>query len=313
MTRVDGTAGLPHCLSFLLLAAAVTACSPRAFAERIVLQGGAPAEGGIPYGVSPQQVLDVYRPGASRTAAPVVVFLYGGRWSSGTRRDYKALAHAFTGRGWIVVVPDYRLYPDVKFPGWVEDGARAIRWTFDNAARLGGDTSRVSVVGHSAGGHTAALLALDERYLRTAGVTPGSMRAFVSIAGPVETTWTDPDIQALMGPREGWAATYPATFIDGTERPVLFLHGSDDRTVSYLNSMRLAERIRARGGCTAVRIYDGIGHVPIILAAMFPSLAGAPVLNDVIRFIQDPAAQCARGGGVTTTANDAASVRQSPP
>ncbi|MEJ7758197.1 MAG: alpha/beta hydrolase [Gemmatimonadaceae bacterium] len=297
MTRADWTTGLPHCLSSLLLALTVTACSPRAFAERIVVRGDAPAETGNAYGVSPQQVLDVYRPGASRTAPPVIVFLYGGRWSSGTRHDYRALANAFTGRGWIVIVPDYRLYPDVKFPAWVEDGARAIRWAFDNAARLGGDTARVSVVGHSAGGHTAALLALDERYLRAAGVSPGSVRAYVSIAGPVETTWTDPDIQALMGPKEGWAATYPATFIDGTERPVLFLHGSDDKTVSYLHSIRLAERIRAVGGCAAARIYDGIGHVPIILAAMFPSLASAPVLNDVIRFIQDPAAQCARGGG----------------
>jgi pimeloyl-ACP methyl ester carboxylesterase len=183
-----------------------------------------------------------------RLAAPVVVYLFGGRWQNDSKDQYRLLGDALTRRGLVLVVPDYRLYPEVEFPGWVEDAARAVRWTRDNIQRFGGDPGRIWVVGHSAGGHTAALLALDDRYLREAGVPTPGVQGFVSLAGPVNSEWTAADVQALMGPRAGWPATYPATHIDGTERPLLLLHGSGDRTVSPANSVSLAKRIREQGG-----------------------------------------------------------------
>ena len=274
-------------ITFAAAAAVMTACSPRTIAERVALRSTVKAQSAIAYGSHPRQILDVYRPRTTPDRARVFVFLYGGRWSSGTRLDYKALAGEMTRRGWIVIVPDYRLSPEVRFPGWVEDGALAVKWAFDNAAQFGGDTTRIYVAGHSAGGHTAALLALDERYLRAAGGRARTVRGFVSIAGPVATTWTDPDIQAAMGPASGWPATYPSTFVDGYERPLLLLHGQDDNTVSYLNSTALAARIRERGGCAVVRTYPSVGHVGIILAAMFPSLASASVLDDITRFARN--------------------------
>lgn len=277
----------------------MAACSPRHLAERIAIGPDTRLNAGIAYGSSPRQHLDVYRPREKHDRARVIVFLYGGRWTSGTRRDYTLLARSFTSRGWVVVIPDYRLYPEVRFPAWIEDGASVVRWTVGNITKFGGDTARIFVIGHSAGGHTAALLALDENYLRTAGVRPGLVRGFVSIAGPVETTWTDPDIQAAMGPRAGWPATYPAMFIDGSERPLLLLHGTDDKTVSYLNSVRLAARIIDHGGCARVKTYAGIGHVGIILAAMLPSLSSAPVLDDITRFARDvESGACQRASGL---------------
>ncbi len=273
----------------LSIACVVTACSPRQFAERVALGSDTRVGSGVAYGNGPRQVLDVYRPGSKPDTASVIVFLYGGRWTSGNRREYAALARALTSRGWVVVIPDYRLSPEFRFPAWIEDGANAVRWTFANITRFGGDTTRVFVIGHSAGGHTAAMLALDETYLRAAGVRPASVRGFVSIAGPVATTWTDPDVQAAMGPSERWPSTYPATFIGGTEPPILLLHGTDDKTVSYLNSVRLASLIRQRRGCAGVRTYPAIGHVGIILAAMFPSLSSASVLDDIGRFVKNPA------------------------
>jgi acetyl esterase/lipase len=218
----------------------------------------------------------------------VVVFLYGGRWKHGSKRDYLLLANTLARRGWVVVVPDYRLYPAVRFPGWVDDGARAVRWTRDHAARFGGDTSRLFVVGHSAGAHTAALLALDERYLRSAGVPAGAVRGFVSLAGPVDTTWTAPDVQRLMGPERGWPSTYPVRHIDGTEPPLLLLHGASDDVVGSRNSVRLAGRIRERGGCARASVYRGVGHIEIALALAFPALRLAPVLDDLARFVRDP-------------------------
>nr|MBA2304911.1 alpha/beta hydrolase [Acidobacteriota bacterium] len=200
----------------------------------------------LAYGSGIRQRLDLYRPRDTRAAVPVVVFLYGGRWQYGSKAEYRLLGDAFTRRGLMVVVPDYRLSPSVQFPAWVEDAAGAVRWVRDSIGRYGGDPSRIFVVGHSAGAHTAALLALDGRYLRRAGVPRAALRGFVALAGPVATRWTDADVQALMGPPESWPATYPMTHVDGTDPPLLMLHGERDRTVSPGNSVRLAARIRQR-------------------------------------------------------------------
>lgn len=284
----------------VVLGMVAAACSPRRVAETLLTGDHFVRTADVRYGDRPRQRLDVYRPRTVRGAVPVVVFLYGGRWQEGSRDLYRLLGDAMTRRGWVVVVPDYRLAPDVSFPAWVEDGARAVRWAHHHAARLGGDPARIFVVGHSAGAHTAALLALDERHLREAGVPARAVRGVVALAGPVDTAWTDPDVQALMGPRQGWPATYPATHVDGTEPPLLLLHGGGDRTVSPRNSRTLAGRIRARGGCAAAKEYAGLGHVEIVVALAAPWLRRAPVLADVAEFVRDPRAVCA---GAATAAS----------
>ena len=277
------------------VAGIVAACSPRRGIERLALSGGVVRSAGLAYGDDARQRLDVYRAWGTPTAAPVIVFLYGGRWRSGARRDYILLGSALARRGWVVVVPDYRVYPAARFPAWVDDGARAVRWARDHAARFGGDSTRLVVVGHSAGAHTAALLALDERYLRDAGLPGGAVRGFVSLAGPVDTTWTAPDVQQLMGPRSGWPATYAYNFIDGTEPPLLLLHGASDGVVGVGNSARLAQRIRARGGCARLGVCRGAGHVGIVLALAFPALGPARAIRDLQAFVRDPAGQSCPG------------------
>ena len=274
----------------LTIALALTACAPRAALERAVLGRDVIRDADLAYGSDARQRVDVYRPRDRARAAPVLLVVYGGRWKYGAKRDYLLLADRLARRGWIVVLADYRHYPDVIFPAFVEDVAHAVRWTADHASAYGGDTSRLLVLGHSSGAHTVALLALDEHYLRDAGVAPGAVRGFVSLAGPVDTTWTARDVQRIMGPREGWRATWPATFIDGTEPPLLLLHGTRDDVVSAGNSVRLAERIRARGGCARARLYRGLDHVEIMVALAFPRRGDATVADDVAAFVRDPVA-----------------------
>lgn len=273
------------CVAVLLLC---TGCSPLQVMNTLIPDRGFVVTRDVTYGSLPRQKLDVYRPRGLRESAPVAVFLYGGRWQSGSKADYRLLGQALTRRGIVLVVADYRLYPEVRFPAFVEDGARAVRWTRDNIAGFGGDTARIFVIGHSAGGHTTTLLALDERLLRDAGVPPGTVRGFVSLAGPVDTVWTDADVQALMGPRQGWPATYPATHIDGVEPPLLLLHGAGDRTVNPSSSVRLAARIRQAGGCIRTQVYPKVGHVEIVVAFAAPWLGIAPVMNDIVEFIRKP-------------------------
>jgi len=267
-------------------------CSPQHAADFFLLHRDLDIARDLPYGSDPREQLDVYRPRTPRVAAPVVVFLYGSRWQYGSKTQYHLLGQALTGRGLVAVVPEYRLYPQVTFPGWVEDAARAVRWVRDSIGAYGGDPTRIFIVGHSAGGHTAALLALDPQYLRRVGIPAGTVRGVVSLAGPVATTWTDPDVQTLMGPPERWRGTYPLELVDGTGSPLLLLHGGRDEIVAAQNSVLLGSRIREAGGCARVIIYRNLDHVGIVIALAVPGLNIAPVLEEIIRFVRHPQYGC---------------------
>ena len=140
-------------IPFLLLPAA---CAPRRIAESILLGSHFEMLGDVSYGPAPQHRLDLYRPRGTRSAVPVVVFLHGGRWQHGSREEYRLLGDALTREGVVAVVPDSRRYPEVRFPVWVEDAARAVRWVRDSIAAFGGDPRRIFVMGHSSGAHTAS-------------------------------------------------------------------------------------------------------------------------------------------------------------
>ncbi|CAN5643783.1 alpha/beta hydrolase [soil metagenome] len=275
-------------ISGVIGALLATSCSPLRLAEALMVGDHFVQTVDIPYSEGEMHRLDVYTPRGARGQSPVIVFLYGGRWQNGSRDQYRLLGDALTRRGVVVVVPDYRLYPDTIFPGWVEDGAQAVLWTQQNIQSFGGDPSSIFIVGHSAGAHTAVLLGLDERWLRGAGVDPQVVQGIVSIAGPVDTSWTDPDVQALMGPQDGWPATYPASHLRPDAPPILLLHGEGDRTVSATNSTRLAARLHDRGGCARAILYPRVGHVEIVLTLAAPWLRRAPVRENILSFLEDP-------------------------
>jgi acetyl esterase/lipase len=269
---------------------ALTACSLRKAADVVFVGKQFTLSASVPYDTGARHTLDVYRPtNATASTAPVVVFLYGGRWETGAKNEYTLVGDALTRRGYIAVIPDYRLAPGVKFPAWIDDAAHALSWVHDSIAHYGGDTSRIYVVGHSAGAHTATVLALDDRYLIRAGVQPEMVKAYVSLAGPVDTVWTDADVQELMGPRAGWPGTYPMQLVSSTHhQPLLFLHGGKDKTVLPANSTGLAARITKFGGTACAKIYPSLTHTSIVAAFMIPRLPIAPVMDDVLAFVQHP-------------------------
>ena len=269
----------------------VSGCSPGHAVEFFLLHHDFSLTRDLAYGRDAREHLDIYRPRAAG-AAPVVIFLYGGRWQYGSRQQYHLVGQALTGRGLVAVLPDYRLYPQVVFPAWVEDAARVVRWVHDSISSYGGDPERIFLVGHSSGAHTAVLLGLDQQYLRRAGVPDGTVRGVVSLAGPVATAWTDSDIQALMGPPDNWRATYPLEHADGSGPPLLLLHGAQDKTVAAQNSIRLESRVRDRGGCARVILYRSLNHVGIVIALAAPALDIAPVLEEIVRFVRNPERTC---------------------
>ena len=269
-------------LAGLLLTVLLSAGCQRAYFAALNV-GRAEATRTAAYGPEPMQRLDLYRPVTDK-AAPVVVFLYGGRWQGGRRADYAFVGDALAARGVLTIIADYRQYPAVRFPTFVEDAALALRWSRDHASEYGGDPQRLFVAGHSAGAHIAAMLATDAHYLLHAGMQPRELRGVVGIAGPYDfLPLTDVDLQTIFGPESRWPESQPVNFVDGDEPPFLLLHGDDDILVWPRNSQRLSARLRAAGIAVVHKTYPDLGHVRIL--GGLRSKAFAPTLADLLEFV----------------------------
>lgn len=239
---------------------------------------------GVSFGNGERHALDIYAPtGQIDTSLPVVVFFYGGSWASGTRSGYDFAGRALAAQGNIVVVPDYRLVPEVHFPGFVEDAAAAVAWVRQNIARYGGDPDRIVLMGHSAGAHIAAMLALDPQWL---GEDRAAVRGLVSLAGPFDFAPLDTEASiAAFGDWPRVAETQPITFADETAPPALLLTGADDTTVMPRNSVALATALTSAGVEAEMVSYPGVDHIDILIALSRPLRSRAPVLEDASQFI----------------------------
>ncbi|TCK23642.1 acetyl esterase/lipase [Ancylobacter aquaticus] len=243
----------------------------------------------IAYADGPRHRLDVYAPTFGATQGlQVVVFFYGGSWDSGDRAMYRFVGAALAARGMVVVIPDYRLYPEVRFPAFLEDGARAVQWARANAAAYGGDPSRLILMGHSAGAQIAAMLAFDRQWLGAVRLDPRrDVAGLVGLAGPYDfLPLESATLKKIFGPPAGRERSQPINFVTGEAPPAFLATGARDTTVDPGNSKRLAARIRAKGGEATLKVYDRPDH-RLILGALSPPLRlVAPVLDDVTGFVR---------------------------
>ncbi|HEX8233231.1 MAG TPA: alpha/beta hydrolase [Caulobacteraceae bacterium] len=257
-----------------------------------VLSATTPGAGGalrdISYAAGPRHTLDIYRPARRAEPAPVVVFFYGGTWQMGDKADYAFVGKALAAKGFLAVIPDYRLYPEVRYPEFLRDGAQAVRWARDNASRYGGDPRRLFLMGHSAGAYNAVMLTVDERWLAQAGVDARrELRGTVGISGPYDfLPLSDPTLMTIFGPEATRPRTQPVAYVDGKEPPLLLLHGLKDTTVYPRNTERLAARVSEQGGRAEARFYKGLNHTGAIGAVAAPLRFLAPVLEDSVRFME---------------------------
>jgi acetyl esterase/lipase len=254
----------------------------------------------LAYGPLPRQKLDVYVPrhsssnasglATSPTADSVVIFFYGGDWQTGSKGDYRFVGEAIASQGFIAVLPDYRLYPQVRFPAFVEDGAGAVRWVHDHISRFGGDPGHLYLMGHSAGAHIVALLTLDRHYLQNVGLDQNVIRASAPLSGPYDFVPSPADAPVFaMKPGEPVTdpRIEPITFARGDAPPMLLVHGLADKTVDAGNARRLAEKIGAMGGEVLYAPYWNRGHVDVVLSLAAPFRWLTPALRDAITFFQE--------------------------
>ena len=270
---------------------ALAGCTPAGLLNGISRLSGDSATrlavGGASYGPLPRHKLDVWVP-ARRSAAPlpVIVFFYGGGWVSGNRGDYGFAGRAFAAKGFVTVVADYRLVPQVRFPAFLEDGALAIKWTRDHIASYGGDPTRISLSGHSAGAYQAAMLALDPHYLRDAGVDPKIVRAAALLATPADFyPFTEQRGRDALGAWPKPLETQPITFARANAPPMLLMHGTADTVVRPGNSKRLAAKLKRLGAPVDLRLYPGKNHVDLV-KSLSPTFRGTtPALADSVAFL----------------------------
>lgn len=241
----------------------------------------------LPYGTADRQRLDFYRPRDVTDDAPLVVFFYGGGWKNGTKEEYEFVASSLTRAGFVVAIPDYRVFPDIRFPTFVEDGAAAVVWAEQNAARFGADGRKLYLMGHSAGAHIAALLALDKRYLAKAGSSAENIAGLIGLSGPYDFLPIGAGSYLLdVFPEETRDDSQPINFVAASSPPALLIHGGDDRVVQEGNSERLAERLRSFGVPVTLQRYAGVGHGRIVVALAPPLDFIAATLDDCVAFIR---------------------------
>jgi len=280
---------MPHRrhLITVLTACLLAGCSPFLYLNTFSPAEQAREHADIVYGPLTRQKVDVFEPTVLRgTQAPVVVFFYGGGWDSGSKADYRFVGRTLAANGFIAVVPDYRVYPEVVFPGFIEDAALAVAWTLENAQRFNGDPARIFLMGHSAGAHIAAMLALDDRYLAAREHSPLQLAGWIGLSGPYDfLPLRSRRLKKIFGdpaPR----STQPIEFVSTTAPPALLISGDADTTVIPRNTRRLAARLRQSEVGVREVIYPNVGHGRTVAA--FSTLAdGLPVVDEVTRFINE--------------------------
>lgn len=270
---------------FVSLLTLLGGCSPLKLVNGLTPNGAQEVERNLSYGVEVRQKLDVYRPAKPDEGSPVVVFFYGGSWRSGERGNYEFVGQSLSSRGFITVIPDYRLYPEVQFPAFVEDGARALAWIHENISEA---EHGLVLIGHSAGAHLAALLALDQKYLNDFKLSSSQVKGLIGLAGPyafdpLSYRKTRPIFSGLNDADNA----RPVSYACNNSPPLLLLHGREDRLVLPGNSRKLHELHQQCGMKSNFIELSDVGHFDIVLGLSDSFSNLAPVLEPIQNFIQE--------------------------
>jgi len=287
MRRAAAAAALAILLALALIVAFISPPAQLSLLDEAMGGGvGASRPGSaLPFGTH-GQTLDVWRPtGKATVKRPVLIFWYGGGWAKGDRRSYAFAARAYARAGFVVVMPDYRKVPDIRFPAFLQDGAEAVKWTRDHIADYGGDPDRIAVAGHSAGAHIVAMLTLDTRWLKAEGVDPKIIKAAVGLSGPYDfyPFTSNRAIEAMKGADP--ATTQPINFARADAPPMLLVTSTGDTEVRPKNAINLAAKLKALGAPVTLIQYPALTHEDVAKALSKPFRGKGPILADSVAFL----------------------------
>ena len=271
----------------LAFATLLAACSPIKVLNALTPSSTFTKTSSIAYGDDPRQKLDIYRPVTALRDAPVVVFFYGGSWNSGSKDDYGFVGEALASRGIVVVIADYRLYPQVRYPAFLQDGAQAVAWAHQHSAEYGGDPRKLYVMGHSSGAYNAAMLALDPQWLAGVGLSPSVFKGWIGLAGPYDfLPIENRDVRPVFFYPDSPPDSQPINHISASAPPSLLIASVDDNLVNpKRNTGGLANKLRAAGVPVEAFYFTRTSHATLVASMSRPLRWLAPVLDRVTAFI----------------------------
>ena len=243
------------------------------------------------YGPLAAQKIEVIVPAQpSERPRPVVIFIHGGGWNSGTPGDYRFIGRTLAREGYVVVLSGYRLGVEGRYPAMLEDSAMAVAWVQDHAAQYGGDSDRVFLMGHSAGAYSAMMLGLERQWLGRAGVADGFVKGVIGLSGPYDFyPFTSDSTRNAFGHFADGPSTQPIHFVRADAPPLLLITGDADVTVKPRNSEALAAAMTALGRPMRPVVLAGVDHSGTAMKLAAPFSRDRRVLDPVLAFLN---AQC---------------------
>jgi len=241
----------------------------------------------VAYGADPRNKLDIYTPVNLTGKAPVVVFFYGWSWNSGSRTDYGFVGEALASRGIVTVIADYRLYPQVRYPLFLQDSASAVAWAHDHVQAYGGDPQQLYVMGHSSGAYNAAMVALDPRLLAAVGQSPKILKGWIGLAGPYDfLPIENPEVKPVFFFPNSPPDSQPINHVSTVSPPALLLASNSDSLVNpRRNTGGLAIKLRDDGVSVRELYFSRTSHATLVAAFSRPLRSLAPVLDEVVAFV----------------------------
>ena len=240
----------------------------------------------VRYGVKNRNTLDYYRC-EHEEPRPTILFFYGGGWQSGEKKNYRFVADTLTYYGYNVVIPNYRLYPLVRFAQIQEDSVNATQWVLENVSA----DQPIYIMGHSAGAQLGALLCLNKSLLDSSQGLDQRIGGFIGLAGPYDFyPFTEDEHWDLFSPEESYTDSQAVNFVRVDCPPMYLLHGENDNRIRRGHSKSLMEKVQAVGGRATREVYSDTGHVDIILQLARIYRRSSPVVRDIVRFLSDHSA-----------------------
>jgi len=270
------------------LALLMTGCANPLFvlANAPTLFGAYERHADLPYGTGNRQRLDLYAPRAAAPLRPVVIFWYGGSWKHGSKSNYRFVGAALAARGFVAVLPDYRLYPAVRFPAFCEDGASALAWVEQHAQEFGGDPRRIVLMGHSAGAQIAAFLAYNHEFVAQHGARSAAIVGLVGLSGPYALLADTHELRATFPPPYTEADWQPLAFVDAQAPATLLLHGLDDKEVVPQEARALHAALVAHHVPSEMHLYEHRRHDDTIAPFALLARRRSPAYEDAVAFIE---------------------------
>ena len=235
----------------------------------------------IPYiegSKSERQQLDVYYPKDTKKKKDVFVFFHGGSWRSGKKDTYKFFGKRMARKGFVTVIANYTLAPKADYHRMADDASQAVRWVYNNIGDYGGDSTKITVSGHSAGGHLAALITVDDSFKKLGMKNPVYKTVLIDAFGLDMKTYFekyDNDysknlLRVFTKNPEEWKAGSPIYSVNSSVKtPFLILTGSKTYPAIIESSKDFYDRLIASGGEAKIKTVKGKKHIGMMVQFFF--------------------------------------------